>query len=594
MRSHYCGQVSEELIDQEITLCGWVNRRRDHGGVIFVDLRDREGLVQVVFDPDREKMFALAERIRNEYVLQVKGRVRARDEATINDKLATGRVEVLGLELVVLNTAETPPFQLDEDDVHDDLRLRYRYIDLRRDVMRDRMRLRHQVTTYLRHYLDSNGFWEIETPMLTKATPEGARDYLVPSRTNKGKFFALPQSPQLFKQLLMMSGMDRYYQIVRCFRDEDLRADRQPEFTQLDIETSFMGEEAVMEINEEMIRGLFKQVLDVDLPNPFPHMSYAEAMSRYGSDKPDLRIPLELVDLAEEMKDVEFKVFSGPASDPDGRVVVLRLPGGAELSRKEIDDYTDYVGRYGARGLAWIKVNDVAAGRDGLQSPIVKFLPDDVLTAIIDKTATQSGDILFFGAGDARTVNESIGALRVRLGHDRGLVADEWRPLFVVDFPMFEDDGNGGLTPLHHPFTAPAITSPEMLKTEPETILSRAYDMVLNGTELGGGSVRIHDTEMQKAVFDLLGISDEEADDKFGFLLTALKYGCPPHAGIAFGLDRLVMLMSGADSIRDVMAFPKTQTASCPLTSAPSSVSSAQLKELGLRLRKIEVDKSAA
>jgi aspartyl-tRNA synthetase len=594
MRSHYCGQVSEELIDQEITLCGWVNRRRDHGGVIFVDLRDREGLVQVVFDPDREKMFALAERIRNEYVLQVKGRVRARDEATINDKLATGRVEVLGLELVVLNTAETPPFQLDEDDVHDDLRLRYRYIDLRRDVMQDRMRLRHQVTTYLRHYLDSHGFWEIETPMLTKATPEGARDYLVPSRTNKGKFFALPQSPQLFKQLLMRSGMDRYYQVVRCFRDEDLRADRQPEFTQLDIETSFMGEEAVMEINEEMIRGLFKQVLDVDLPNPFPHMSYAEAMSRYGSDKPDLRIPLELVDLAEEMKGVEFKVFSGPASDPDGRVVVLRLPGGAELSRKEIDDYTDYVGRYGARGLAWIKVNDVAAGRDGLQSPIVKFLPDDVLTAIMDKTGTQSGDILFFGAGDANTVNESIGALRVKLGHDRGLVADEWQPLFVVDFPMFEDDGNGGLTPLHHPFTAPAITSPEMLKTEPAAILSRAYDMVLNGTELGGGSVRIHDTEMQKAVFDLLGISDEEADDKFGFLLTALKYGCPPHAGIAFGLDRLVMLMSGADSIRDVMAFPKTQTASCPLTSAPSSVSSAQLKELNLRLRKTEADKPAA
>ena len=594
MRSHYCGRISEELIDQEITLCGWVNRRRDHGGVIFVDLRDREGLVQVVFDPDREKMFALAERIRNEYVLQVKGRVRARDEATINDKLATGRVEVLGLELVVLNTAETPPFQLDEEDVHDDLRLRYRYIDLRRDVMQDRMRLRHQVTTYLRHYLDSHGFWEIETPMLTKATPEGARDYLVPSRTNKGKFFALPQSPQLFKQLLMMSGMDRYYQVVRCFRDEDLRADRQPEFTQLDIETSFMGEEAVMEINEEMIRGLFKQVLDVDLPNPFPHMSYAEAMSRYGSDKPDLRIPLELVDLAEEMKGVEFKVFSGPASDPDGRVVVLRLPGGAELSRKEIDDYTDYVGRYGARGLAWIKVNDVAAGRDGLQSPIVKFLPDDVLTAIMDKTGTQSGDILFFGAGDANTVNESIGALRVKLGHDRGLVADEWQPLFVVDFPMFEDDGNGGLTPLHHPFTAPAITSPEMLKTEPAAILSRAYDMVLNGTELGGGSVRIHDTEMQKAVFDLLGISDEEADDKFGFLLTALKYGCPPHAGIAFGLDRLVMLMSGADSIRDVMAFPKTQTASCPLTSAPSSVSSAQLKELNLRLRKTEADKPAA
>ena len=594
MRSHYCGQVSEELIDQEITLCGWVNRRRDHGGVIFVDLRDREGLVQVVFDPDREEMFELAERIRNEYVLQVKGRVRARDDATINEKLATGRVEVLGLELVVLNTAETPPFQLDEDDVHDDLRLRYRYIDLRRDEMRDRMRLRHQVTTYLRHYLDGHGFWEIETPMLTKATPEGARDYLVPSRTYKGKFFALPQSPQLFKQLLMMSGMDRYYQIVRCFRDEDLRADRQPEFTQLDIETSFMGEEAVMQINEDMIRGLFKEVLNVDLPDPFPHMSYEEAMSRFGSDKPDLRIPLELVDLAEEMKDVEFKVFSGPANDPKGRVVVLRLPGGSELSRKEIDDYTDYVGRYGAKGLAWIKVNDVAAGREGLQSPIVKFLPDDVLDAIISKTATESGDILFFGAGDAVTVNESIGALRVRLGQDRGLVSDDWRPLFVVDFPMFEDDGNGGLTPLHHPFTAPAVTSPEMLRTEPEAILSRAYDMVLNGTELGGGSVRIHDTEMQKAVFDLLGISDEEAEDKFGFLLTALKYGCPPHAGIAFGLDRLVMLMSGADSIRDVMAFPKTQTAACLLTSAPSTVSSAQLKELNLRLRKTEADKPSA
>ncbi len=593
MRSHYCGQVSEELIDQEVTLCGWVNRRRDHGGVIFVDLRDREGLVQVVFDPDRADTFAIAERIRNEYVLQVKGRVRARDEATINDKLATGRVEVLGLELVVLNTAETPPFQLDEDDVHDDLRLRYRYIDLRRDEMQARMRLRHQVTTYLRHYLDGHGFWEIETPMLTKATPEGARDYLVPSRTHSGLFFALPQSPQLFKQLLMMSGMDRYYQIVRCFRDEDLRADRQPEFTQLDIETSFMGEEAVMQINEDMIRGLFKQVLQVDLPDPFPHMTYAEAMSRYGSDKPDLRIPLELVDLAEEMKAVEFKVFSGPASDPRGRVVVLRLPGGAELSRKEIDDYTAFVGRYGAKGLAWIKVNDVDAGRDGLQSPIVKFLPDDVLSAIIDKTATQSGDILFFGAGDARAVNESIGALRVKLGHDRGLVADGWQPLFVVAFPMFEDDGKGGLTPLHHPFTSPAVSSPEMLKIEPETILSRAYDMVLNGTELGGGSVRIHDTDMQKTVFDLLGITDEEAEDKFGFLLTALKYGCPPHAGIAFGLDRLVMLMSGASSIRDVMAFPKTQTAACPLTSAPSAVSSAQLKELNLRLRKIE-DKPTA
>jgi aspartyl-tRNA synthetase len=594
MRSHYCGQINEELIDQEVTLCGWVNRRRDHGGVIFIDLRDREGLVQVVFDPDREHTFETAERVRNEYVLQVKGRVRARDASTINEKLATGRVEVLGLELVVLNTAETPPFQLDEEDVGDDLRLRYRYIDLRRDEMQYRMRLRNQVTRYLRHYLDSHGFWEIETPMLTKATPEGARDYLVPSRTHSGQFFALPQSPQLFKQLLMMSGMDRYYQIVRCFRDEDLRADRQPEFTQLDIETSFMGEEAVMAINEEMIRGLFREVLQVELPNPFPRMTYAEAMSRFGSDKPDLRIPLELVDLAVEMKDVEFKVFSGPANDPQGRVVVLRLPGGAELSRKEIDDYTDYVGRYGARGLAWIKINDVDAGRDGLQSPIVKFLPDDVLSAIITKTGSVSGDILFFGAGDARTVNESIGALRVKLGHDRGLVADEWQPLFVVAFPMFEADGKGGLTPLHHPFTSPATSSPEMLKTEPETILSRAYDMVLNGTELGGGSVRIHDTAMQKAVFEILGISDQEAEDKFGFLLTALKYGCPPHAGIAFGLDRLVMLMSGASSIRDVMAFPKTQTAACPLTSAPSAVSSAQLRELNLRLRKTETEKASS
>ena len=594
MRSHYCGHVTEELIDQEVTLCGWVNRRRDHGGVIFVDLRDREGLVQIVFDPDREDVFETAERIRNEYVLQVKGLVRARDEATVNEKLATGKIEVLGKELTVLNAAETPPFQLDDDDVHDDLRLRYRYIDLRRDQMQQRMRLRNQVTRYLRNYLDSHGFWEIETPMLTKATPEGARDYLVPSRTHNGQFFALPQSPQLFKQLLMMSGMDRYYQVVRCFRDEDLRADRQPEFTQLDIETSFMGEEAVMEINEEMIRGLFKEVLDVDLPNPFPRMTYAEAMEHYGSDKPDLRIPLLLVDLAEEMKDVEFKVFSGPANDPKGRVVVMRLPGGAELSRKEIDDYTDYVGRYGAKGLAWIKVNDVDAGREGLQSPIVKFLPDDVLDAIISKTKTKSGDILFFGAGDARTVNESIGALRVKLGKDRGLVSDEWKPLFVVAFPMFEDDGKGGLTPLHHPFTAPATSSPEMLKQEPEAMLSRAYDMVLNGTELGGGSVRIHDMEMQKAVLELLGISDEVAEDKFGFLLNALKYGCPPHAGIAFGLDRLIMLMSGASSIRDVMAFPKTQTAACPLTSAPSAVSNAQLKELNLRLRKQETEQSAS
>ncbi len=588
MRSHYCGQVTETQLDQEVTLCGWVNRRRDHGGVIFIDLRDREGLVQVVFDPDRADVFATAERVRNEYVLRVKGRVRPRPEGTINDQLTTGKIEVLGLELEVLNAAETPPFQLDDEDVHEDIRLRYRYIDLRRDEMQRRLRMRSQITRLMRNYLDDQGFLDIETPMLTKATPEGARDYLVPSRTHPGSFFALPQSPQLFKQLLMMSGMDRYYQIVRCFRDEDLRADRQPEFTQLDIETSFLDEHAVMQLTETMMRGLFREVLNVELPDPFPQMPYAEAMSRYGSDKPDLRIALELVDLGEEMKNVEFKVFSGPANDPEGRIVVLRVPGGADISRKEIDGYTDYVGRYGAKGLAWIKVNDVAAGREGLQSPIIKFLPDEVLDAILKKTGTQTGDILFFGAGDARIVNESIGALRIKVGHDRGLVSEGWQPLWVIDFPMFEKDSNGGWTPLHHPFTAPSVADAADLNTDPGKLLSRAYDMVLNGTELGGGSVRIHKTEIQQAVFELLGIGPEEAEDKFGFLLTALKYGCPPHAGIAFGLDRLVMLMSGASSIRDVMAFPKTQSAACPLTSAPAQVSAAQLKELNLRLRKVE------
>jgi aspartyl-tRNA synthetase len=594
MRSHYCGQVTESLLDQEVTLCGWVNKRRDHGGVIFVDLRDREGLVQIVFDPDRAEMFKLAEQIRNEYVLRVKGKVRSRDEAAINPRLATGTIEVLGLELEVLNTSKTPPFQLDDKDVHDDLRLRYRYVDLRRDEMQQRMRLRNQVTMFMRSFLDEQGFWDIETPMLTKATPEGARDYLVPSRTYPGSFFALPQSPQLFKQLLMMSGMDRYYQIVRCFRDEDLRADRQPEFTQLDIETSFLDEAGVMDINENLIRDMFKQVLDVDLPKPFPRMTYAEAMLRYGSDKPDLRIPLELVDLAEEMKEVEFKVFSGPANDPKGRIVVLRIPGGAEISRKDIDGYTDFVGRYGAKGLAWIKVNDVDKGRDGLQSPIIKFLPDEVLESIVSKTGTQTGDILFFGAGETHIVNESIGALRVKIGTDRNLIENSWQPLWVVDFPMFEDDGKGGWTPLHHPFTAPSVDSAEALKADPGGAQSRAYDLVINGTETGGGSVRIHTTDMQQAVFEVLGISEEEAESKFGFLLTALQYGCPPHAGIAFGLDRLVMLMCGADSIRDVMAFPKTQTAACPLTSAPAAVSNDQLKELNLRLRKTEAEPSKA
>jgi aspartyl-tRNA synthetase len=587
MRSHYCGQVTEKLLDQEVTLCGWVNRRRDHGGVIFIDLRDREGLVQVVFDPDRAEIFEIAERVRNEYVLRITGRVRLRPEGTVNPELTTGQIEILGLQLEVLNASETPPFQLDDVGVHEDLRLQYRYIDLRRDEMQKRMRMRSQVTRYIRNHLEDEGFWDIETPMLTKATPEGARDYLVPSRTHPGSFFALPQSPQLFKQLLMMSGMDRYYQIVRCFRDEDLRADRQPEFTQVDIETTFMDEDAVMQAMEAMIRGLFKSVLDVELPDPFPRMEHSEAMSRYGSDKPDLRIAMELVDLAEIMKDVEFKVFSGPANDPQGRIVVLRVPGGAQLSRKQIDQYTDFVGRYGAKGLAWIKVNDVAGGRDGLQSPIVKFLPDEALKAILETTATESGDLLFFGAGDANTVNESIGALRVQLGHDLGMVDDSWQPMWVINFPMFEKNSEGKWTALHHPFTAPSVDSVEAFKANPGAALSRAYDMVLNGTELGGGSERIYKMDMQNAVFDILGISEQEAEEKFGFLLTALRYGCPPHAGLAFGLDRLVMLMTGATSIRDVMAFPKTQSAACPLTSAPAEVTTKQLRELNLQLRKV-------
>ena len=586
MRSHYCGQVDENLVDQEIELCGWVNRRRDHGGVIFVDLRDREGLVQVVFDPDKPEMFALAERVRNEYVLKVKGRVRLRDEAAVNANLKSGKIEVLGLELEVLNAAETPPFQLDDQGVHEDNRLKYRYIDLRRDEMQQRMRMRSQVTGFIRRYMEDNGFLDIETPMLTKATPEGARDYLVPSRTHQGEFFALPQSPQIFKQLLMMSGMDRYYQIVRCFRDEDLRADRQPEFTQIDIETSFMSEDQVMDVTEKMIRELFAHVLEVPLPNPFTRMTYAEAMERFGSDKPDLRIDMELVDIGDLMEDVEFKVFSGPAKDPKGRLIVLRVPQGANLSRKEIDGYTEFVGRYGAKGLAWIKVNDVDAGREGLQSPIVKFLPDEVLDEIIKRSGTQTGDLLFFGAGNANVVNESMGALRVQLGHDLELVSREWKPLWVVDFPMFEwNERDERWNALHHPFTAPS-GSTEELQANPGECLSRAYDMVLNGCELGGGSVRIHDANMQHKVFEILGISDEEANEKFGFLLEALKYGCPPHAGLAFGLDRMIMLMTGASSIRDVMAFPKTQTAACLLTDAPSDVSAAQLKELNIRIRK--------
>ena len=585
MRSHYCGQVEQSLIGEDVAVCGWVHRRRDHGGVIFIDLRDREGLLQVVFDPDRPEIFVEAERIRGEYVLAVRGRVRERPDGTINPNMATGHVEVLAQELEVLNRSETPPFHHDEH-ANEELRLKYRYLDLRRENMTANLRLRHAVTRAMRRFLDDAGFVDIETPMLTRATPEGARDYIVPSRTHPGKFFALPQSPQIFKQLLMMSGFDRYYQIVKCFRDEDLRADRQPEFTQLDIEMSFVAEADVMAINEALIRHVFKTVLDVELPDPFPRMSYAEAMQRYGSDKPDLRIDLELVEVADLMGDVEFKVFAGPAADPEGRVAALCLPDGASLSRKEIDDYTAFVGRYGAKGLAYIKVNDAAVGRDGLQSPILKFLPDSAVDGILERTGAASGDLIFFGADKARIVNDALGVLRVRLGEDRGRVAAGWQPLWVVDFPMFEKDPQTKRwTALHHPFTAPAVDDAEALRKDPGDALSRAYDMVLNGSEIGGGSIRIHNQDIQSAAFDVLDISREEADEKFGFLLRALEYGAPPHGGIAYGLDRIVMLMAGADSIRDVMAFPKTQSAHDPLTDAPGEVSAEQLRETGIRLR---------
>jgi len=585
MRTHYCGEIDESLVGQEIEVCGWVHRRRDHGGVIFIDLRDREGLLQVVFDPDRPEIFAEAERIRSEYVLKVKGLVRPRPEGTVNPNMRTGQVEVLAHELETLNKSETPPFHHDEQ-ANEDIRLKYRYLDLRRENMLGNLMLRHKVTSAMRDYLDGHGFVDVETPMLTRATPEGARDYIVPSRTNPGRFFALPQSPQIFKQLLMMSGLDRYYQIVRCFRDEDLRADRQPEFTQLDIEMSFVDEAAVTNTMEDLMRHVFKATLDVDLPNPFPRMTYAEAMQRYGSDKPDLRIDLELVEVADLMASVDFKVFAGPAADPEGRVAALCVPGGAEMSRKIIDDYTKYVSRYGARGLAYIKVNDIDAGAEGLQSPILKFLPDEAVKGILERTGAKSGDLIFFGADKARIVNDALGALRCKVGEDRGLVADGWAPLWVIDFPMFEKDKTTKRwTSLHHPFTAPSIDDAEALKADPGQALSRAYDMVLNGSEIGGGSIRIHDQDMQAAVFQILDISDEEAEEKFGFLLTALQYGCPPHGGVAFGLDRIVMLMAGAESIRDVIAFPKTQTASCLLTNAPGEVSNEQLKELSIRLR---------
>ncbi len=591
MRTHFCGQLNQQHIDQTITVCGWANRRRDHGGVIFVDLRDKQGILQVVFDPDDAEMFALAESVRNEFVLKVTGKIRLRPEGTINKEMPTGEVELLANNLEILNSSETPPFQLDDDDVHDDIRLRYRYMDLRRPEMQHRMQLRAKVTHYMRSWLEENDFLDIETPMLTKATPEGARDYLVPSRTHNGSFFALPQSPQLFKQLLMMSGLDRYYQIVRCFRDEDLRADRQPEFTQLDIETSFMDEDGIMGMMEGMMQGLFKTVMSVDIDASFQRMPYAEAMERYGSDKPDLRISLELQTISDLLADVEFKVFSGPANDTGGRVAALRVPGGNSLTRKEIDVYTEYVGRYGAKGLAYIKCNDVDQGREGLQSPILKFLPDDAISEILSRTGAQTGDLIFFGADKTNVVNESLGALRIKVAQDMGLVEEGWRFLWVVDFPMFEhDDRENRWNALHHPFTAPSTDNTDELEANPGGMLSRAYDMVLNGTELGGGSIRIHRMEMQQRVLKLLGIDEQEAEDKFGFLLTALKYGCPPHGGIAFGLDRMVMLMAGASSIRDVMAFPKTQTAACLLTSAPSPVSDGQLKELSIRLRKPQAD----
>jgi len=584
MRSHYCGTLTTEQIDQEVTLNGWVDRRRDHGGVIFLDLRDREGIVQVVFDPDTEEHFQRADTVRSEYVIQVKGRVRARTEATVNPNMVTGEIEVLGKELEILNQSATPPFQMDEHtEVGEDVRLKYRYVDLRRPEMLEKLKLRSRITSAIRRYLDEHGFLDIETPILTRATPEGARDYLVPSRTHDGKFFALPQSPQLFKQLLMVSGMDRYYQIAKCFRDEDLRADRQPEFTQIDIETSFMNDEEVMAITEDMIRDLFKEVKGVDL-GEFPRMPYAEAMERFGSDKPDLRIPLELVDVNDLMQQVDFKVFNGPANDPKGRVAALKVTGGAQISRKQIDEYTKYVSIYGAKGLAWIKVNNKSAGVEGLQSPILKFMPDDIVAQMMDRLEVADGDIVFFGADKTKVVNEALGALRIKVGEDLNMIEGDWAPLWVVDFPMFEEDGNGNWTSLHHPFTAPACT-PEELEQNPEGALSIAYDMVLNGCELGGGSVRIHQPDMQEAVFRTLGISDEEAQEKFGFLLDALKFGAPPHAGLAFGLDRLVMLMVGAKSIRDVIAFPKTQSASCVMTEAPGQVNSAQLRELNIRLR---------
>ena len=586
MRTHFCGEVTERVEGESVAVCGWLHRRRDHGGVIFIDLRDRSGLLQIVIDPDTPEAFSRADRARSEYVLRVEGQVRFRPEGTENPALATGRVEVLAKTIEVLNEARTPPFHLDDEAVNEEVRLRYRYVDLRRPRMYENLRLRSEATRAIRSYLDGHGFLDVETPMLTRATPEGARDYLVPSRTQPGRFFALPQSPQLFKQLLMMSGFERYYQIVRCFRDEDLRADRQPEFTQIDIETSFLETDRFLALIEGMVRDLFARVRGVSLPDPLPRLTWREAMERFGTDRPDLRIGLELVEAADLVRDCDFKVFAGPARNPRGRVAALRVPGGGAIPRSRIDGYTELVARYGARGLAWIKVNDAGAGRAGLQSPIVKFLDDAALAGIVERTGAVNGDLLFFGADEARVVNDSLGALRVRVGRDEGLVRDGWEALWITEFPMFEwDEREKRWSASHHPFTAPVTDDPETLRFAPGDCLSRAYDLVVNGHEIGGGSVRNHRPEMQQAAFRVLGIGEEETREKFGFLFEALEYGCPPHGGIAFGLDRIVMLLAGAESIRDVIAFPKTQTAHCPLTDAPASAPDRQLRELGIRVR---------